>query len=119
MATKAEMRQRIGEDLGIVPIGQSLEAQDQARIDSAYDEAYARLKEAGIAGWALSGDVPERIVPYFCLLVEEKLLTSFSVPESRNLRIKTSAGEDGVVALQKIAGLTVQEYVSTDELQDF
>lgn len=119
MATKAEVRQRIGEDLGSVSMGQDLEAQDQARIDDAIEEAYERLKEKGLASWAFSGEVPTRIVPYFCLLIEEKLLISFSVPESRSVRIKQTAGEDGMLALAKIAEMAIQEYDSTDGVQDF
>jgi hypothetical protein len=119
MATKAEVRQRVGEDLGLVPIGQDLESQDQARIDATYDEMYARLKEKGLAAWASDGEVPDRIVPYFCLLMEEKLLTSYSVPENRNIRIRTDAGEDGEKALLKLSQLTIQEYESIDDNTDF
>jgi len=119
MATKAEILQRVGEDLGIVPVGQSLESQDDARIDVAYSEAYARVKESGLASWAFSGEVPDTIVPYFCLLIEEKLLISYSVPESRALRIKTSAGDDGDLAMLKLSELVIQEYTSTDDVQDF
>lgn len=119
MATKAEVQQRVGEDLGVVPVGQSLEAQDEARIAAAYQEAYEQLKEKGLASWAYTGSVPVKLVPYFCLLIEEKLLVSYSVPESRFLRIKTSAGENGGIALGKLAEYTVQEYEPIDEPQDY
>lgn len=119
MATKEEVRQRVGEDLGLVPVGQALESQDQIRIDATYGEMYARIKEKGLAAWAATGDVPERIVPYFSLLIEEKLLTSYSVPESRHIRIKTDAGQDGAIAMLKLAEMVVQEHESVDSPQDF
>jgi len=119
MATKAEIRQRVGEDLGLVPIGQSLESQDQARIDASFDEAYARVKENGLVSWASTAEVPDRIVPYFCLIMEEKLATSYSLPESRNLRIKTDAGPNGEIALANIAKLTIQQYESIDSATDY
>lgn len=119
MATKAEIRQRVGEDLGLVPIGQALESQDQSRIDETFDETYERLKEEGLAAWASTAEVPTKVVPYFCLLMEEKLLTSYSVPESRSLRIKTDAGVDGSVAMLKLSKLVVQEYESTDNPTDY
>lgn len=119
MATKEEVRQRVGEDLGLVPIGQALESQDDARIEATYNEMYARVKEKGLASWTAAGDVPDRVMPYFCLLIEEKLLTSYSVPESRNIRIKNDAGEDGEKAMLALAEMTIQEYESTDEPQDF
>ncbi len=119
MASKAEIRQRVGEDLGLVPIGQALESQDQSRIDATYDELYARLEEEGLAAWASDGDVPARLVPYVCLLMSEKLLTSYSVPESRNVRIKTDAGADGMVAFAKLSRLIIQNYASLEDNADY
>lgn len=119
MATKAEVRQRVGEELGLVPIGQDLESQDQARIDATFDEQYERIKEKGLAAWPAAGPVPTRMVPYFCLLMEEKLLTSYSVPESRNLRIKQDAGDNGELALRRLAEMIVQEHESLDDVTDF
>lgn len=119
MATKEEIRQRVGEDLGLVPIGQDLEYQDQVRIDAAYNELHAYLKEKGIAAWAVDGTVPERLVPYFCLFMESKLLISYSVPESRYVRISTEAGPGGSMALLKIAEMSIQQYEATDDVTDF
>lgn len=119
MATKAQIRQRVGEDLGLVPVGQTLENQDQSRIDATFTEVYNRLKEKGLASWASTAEVPSEIVPYFAIMMEEKLLTSYSVPESRFLRIKNDAGEDGDKALNNISELTTTEYESTDEVTDF
>lgn len=119
MATKAEIRQRVGEDLGLVEIGQSLESQDQIRIDNTFDEVYEILKDKAIASWASTDEVPTKCVPYFCLLIEEKLLTSYSVPESRFLRIKKDAGDDGMVALLKLAALATQIYESVDNESDY
>jgi len=119
MSTQAEVRQRVGEDLGIVPIGQNLEDHDRNRIDIAYTEAYERLKEKGLASWAFSGDVPNKLVPYFCLMIESTLLVSYSVPESRYLRIATEAGPQGSIAMAKLAELTIQEYESTTDATDY
>jgi len=119
MATKAEVRQRVGEDLGLVPVGQTLEAQDQARIDAAIAEAYERLKDKGLASWASTGDIPARFVPSFCLLVEQRLLVSYSVPESRFIRITNEAGPDGGMAIATLASIAVPEYESHNEVADF
>jgi hypothetical protein len=119
MATKAQIRQRVGEDLGIVPIGQDLESHDVNRIDATFDEVYSRLKEKGLATWASTASIPTEVVPYYALMMEEKLLTSYSVPESRFLRIKNEAGKDGDDALNNISELITPEYESTDEVTGF
>ncbi len=117
--TIAEVRQQVGEDLGLVPIGQLLESQDQARIDATYTQVYEKLKEKGLAAWPSLGPVPDRLVPYLCLMMEQMLLISYSVPESRYLRINTEAGPSGSEAMKNIAELIVQEYYSTDGVTDY
>lgn len=119
MATKAEVRQRVGEDLGLVPIGQTLEAQDQARIDACFGEMYARLKEKSIATFPSTGPVPDALVPSFCLLMASHLLTSYSVPESRFIRISNDAGPSGSLALNMISSLAFPEYESHDDVADY
>lgn len=119
MATKAEVRQRVGEDLGLVPIGQTLESQDQNRIDACYAEMYERVKEKGLATWPAAGPIPNKLVPSFSLLMASKLLTSYSVPESRYVRITNDAGPDGSLALSALASLAVPEYESSNDPADY
>lgn len=119
MATKAEVRQRVGEDLGLVPVGQQLEAQDQNRIDATFAEMYERLKEKGIATFPAAGPVPAKLVPSFCLLMCSQLLTSYSVPESRYIRISTDAGPNGDLAVERLAGLATQQYESDSNVADY
>jgi hypothetical protein len=119
MSTTAEIRQQVGEDLGLVPIGQDLESQDQLRIDAAYTQTYERLKEKGLAAWPSAGPVPNKLVPYLCLLMEQRLLVSYSVPESRYVRINSESGPDGDQAMKKIAELIVQQYEPSSDEADF
>lgn len=119
MATKAQVRQRVGEDLSLVPIGQDLESQDQARIDQTFDEVYEILKDKGLATWSSTSEVPTKAVPYYCLLMEEKLINTYSVPESRYQRIKQDAGPDGEMAMAKLAKAILPSYESNSEPEDF
>lgn len=119
MSTKAEVLQQVGEDLGLVPIGQSLESQDQLRIDAAYVQTYDRLKERGLAAWVAAGPIPDRFVPYLCLLIEQRLLISYSIPESRYVRINSECGPDGAQAIKKLAELVVPEYDGSTSNTDF
>ena len=119
MATAAELRQRVGEDLGIVPIGQLLESQDQSRIDASYLEAWTRLKNEGLAAWPYSGEIPDEFVPFVALMIEQRLLTSYSVPESRYVRITNEAGVDGGMAVAKISRMLSQNYYSVTPYTDY
>jgi hypothetical protein len=117
--TIAQLVQRVGEDLSLVPIGQDLESQDAARIEATYNEVYQRILKAGYATWSSIADIPTAAVPYVALMVEEKLLTTYSVPESRYIRIKQDAGPDGDIALANLASATLNDYESVDDEVDF
>jgi hypothetical protein len=117
--TTAEVRQRVGEDLGLVPVGQNLEAQDVTRIDAAYLEQYERIKEKGLAAWPSTGPIQDKFVPSLCLLIASRLLVSYSVPESRYVRISNEAGPDGKLALANLAELVTPEFESHSEPADY
>jgi hypothetical protein len=119
MVSRAEVIQRVAEELALVPVGQAPEAQDKTRIGQAYDQQYARLKEKGLATWASTDDVPDKVVPHFELMILEKLLTRYSLPEARYLRIKTDAGPNGNVALADVAELVTEEYEDINGPEDF
>lgn len=116
MATKAEVRQRIGEELRLVAIGQALDNQDKVRIDAGINEAYGKLKSKGISLWAQEGTYPDAIVPYFCLIVEENLIRStYAVSNDLYQRIKLDAGQDGIVAMRNLSSaLQPFEFTNTD-----
>lgn len=117
--TKEELIQRVGEDLSLVPIGQALENHDVLRIEATYTEVYQRIKKAGKATWAFADEVPDEAVPYVALMVEEKLLTSYSVPESRYNRIKNDAGPNGDQALRDLSEASLNDYESINDDVDF
>lgn len=119
MATPAEIRQRVGEDLALVPIGQALEAHDNTRITAAYREVYGRLNEKGLAIWPLTGNVPDTLAPFFSLMICEKLLTSYSVPEARYMRIRNDAGPNGDMAEINLAKLAMLPADDSREATDY
>lgn len=119
MTTKAEMRQRVAEDLTLTVVGGAVQSQDQIRIDDTYDEVYALLKNRGLATWASTADVPADVTPYYALMMEEKLLISYSVSPARYERIVLGAGPGGEAALKMISSLVMPDYESTDCEQDF
>lgn len=119
MTTKEELIQRVGEDLALVPIGQDLEQHDVLRIEACYNEVYQRVKTSGFAVWPLAGAIPELATPFVSLLMQEKLLTSYSVPESRYQRIKQDAGPNGDDAMRNLSEVILPEYESIDDATDY
>lgn len=117
--SKSDIRQRVGEDLGLTALGQSLENQDKARIDATYDEVYSYIKSKGLAVWASTADIPDTAVPFYILMMLEKLLVSYSVPESRYVRIMSAAGPNGDVALANLAEATTPDYEDTEAEVDY
>jgi hypothetical protein len=56
--TKAELRNRVLEHLGIKPAGQSASAEDAVLVDEAIDAAHDRLNKFGLVPFATSA-IPE------------------------------------------------------------
>ena len=113
--TKAEIRDRAGNDLGILPLNGSLQSQDVTRIESAYDEIYAQLKKDGVAVWASTANVPNELVPYVVALVADDCLNTYGVSEARYIRIKSEA----LNAKREISKYTATDYESQDGATDY
>ena len=115
MASKSDVRDRAAENLGILPIGQSLASQDSTRISSAYDEVFADLKHDGLTTWASTGTVPSEIVPYLAVLVAASCIPSYPISPARiQLLVAQSA-----VAKKNIRRLVTPRYESLDDPLDY
>lgn len=115
MASAADIINRAANDLGILRLGQALQAQDKTRITQAYAEIYADLKSEGIATWASDGDVPAECVRWVAALVADGCLNNYGVSNDRFQRIKA----DFANARPEIRRLTATDYVSTEDAKDF
>jgi hypothetical protein len=114
MATKAKIRDRTAEFLGILPVGQTLENQYVTRLNDAYAEVYEDLKEKGIAYWSFGSEVPTKFVPHVVALVAENALTlGASKIRTDKILIKAS------VAVSSIRELGAENYESTANNVDF
>lgn len=122
MAAVSDVVQRTGENLGLVPIGQAMEAQDTTRITATYTETYAFLKQKGLANWVSgnSATIPDELVPPLSAFMAQKLAgLSYSVPEARYERIQLEAGPNGSIALTKIAEMCVDDFEDNSHEGDF
>lgn len=119
MATKAELRDRAAEMLGLLPVGQSLASQHATRIEASYDEVYQDLRTRGLNVWASDGDCPDEINPYVAALMALSCTETYPISEARYVRIVNKVGVDGQRGYTKISELVSPEYEVTDEPTDF
>jgi len=115
MATAEKLHDRAAQDLGILRLNATLQAQDATRMEEAYEEVYASLKKEGIATWAYDGDVPAEVVPHVAALMAENCLNTYSVSDKRYVRITRSASK----AKREIRAEVQDEYVSQDDPKDY
>lgn len=109
--TKAEIRDRAANELGILTLGQPLQAQDATRIEQAYNETYDYLDSQGLAIWPMSGSVPDRLSPYIISIVAFNCADTYGISEERNRRLTARF----VIAEKKIRELVQEKYVSLEE----
>lgn len=119
MATAAEIRDRAANDLGLLRLGQSLQAQDATRIADGYTEIYAQLKKDGLATWASTAEVPDELVPHVVALVCMNCMNTYGVSQERALRILSASGPSGMTAKREIRKLTANHFPSQDEPTDY
>ena len=117
--TKAQAKQRAGELLKIVPIGQSMENQDDTRMGEAYDEIYAKLQINGTAIWAASGSMPSEVESDFVYLMADSKIDLYPVSDNLYTRIKNKVGPDGLTALNSIRRQLGDTYEDLSRPTDF
>lgn len=117
--TKAEIRDRAAYELGILPVGQSLEDQHKTLIEQFYDEVYAGLEDEGIAAWASANTVPDAYGYYMVMLVAHRGIGAFGVSGERANRIMLAAGPDGNLAKREIRKVLRPKFEAAELPQDF
>lgn len=115
MATKAELRDRAANDLGLLRLGQSLQAQDTTRIESAFDEVYADLKTDGLNVWASTASCPVELVPHVVALIADNCLNTYGVSPARYQRIKIASGN----AKREMRRLITLGHESVEDATDY
>lgn len=109
--TKAQIRDRVGQAIGLVQVGQTMEDQDKTRIEQAYNEVYEELKEQSLNFWSLTGAIPDRFVPYVIALIVQNVNVDYSIPTERFARIAPTIQ----IAKLKISELGNQKYISIND----
>ena len=119
MASKSKIRDRAANVLGILRLGQNLRHQDKVRIEEAYSEVYAELKDKDLTTWAEDGDVPNSVVPFVVYLVALNCNADYGISQERYVRIVNVVGVDGQLGRDQIRRNVSDDYVEMDEPEDF
>lgn len=115
MATVAAVYDGALEMLGVLSLGQTIGANDSARMARAYNQVFADIKVEGIATWASDGTVPDEMVPHVESLMAENASETYSIPSERLQRIMSKSK----VAMREIRRLSTPKYESLDNPKDF
>ncbi len=114
-STKADIRQQVAERLRIVPVGQTVQSQDQAKLDLHYDQIYAELKGVGVATWSATGSVPTELQGHMANLVALDATDVYHV--SDKLYARLTAADAG--SRTRLRELTTPAHVSTSGPKDY
>lgn len=119
MASKAEAQQMCGELLKLVPIGQALQSQHDAKMSEAYDEVYAELEVMNLPVWATTAEMPDEITPHFVNLMAYNKIDVYPVSQTLYQRILFKVGDGGEKAKEAIRALMNSAYCNIDEATDY
>ncbi len=119
MASKAEAQQLTGELLRIIPIGQAMQSQDEARMGEAYDEVHAELENIGLPVWEKTEEMPDEITPHFIHLMAFNKLNLYPASDTLRLFIQQTVGPEGNTSKDQIKALMREAYCNVDEPTDY
>lgn len=111
--TLAELKKRVGNLLGILEVGGTLNSQDDTRIGSAYTETYEQLKTEGINTWG--SVIPDAVGNHVVAVCALNCVDDYGVSNDRYQRIVAKAN----IALREIRKHTTPHYQSLDDPEDF
>lgn len=117
MATRQDLRDRVGGALAVLSSNQSLEPPHAARIETGYLEVYDALKVPGLAVWPYDGEIPAKFMPHLIALVAKNCirLAEYGVSDERYTRIMN----DAAIAVTEIRALVNGPYLSRECPRDF
>lgn len=111
--TLAELKKRVGNLLGILEVGATLNSQDDTRIGAAYTETYEQLKTEGLNVWGST--IPNKVANHMVAICALNCVDDYGVSNDRYQRIVAKAN----IALREIRKHATPEYQPLDDPEDF
>lgn len=116
--TANDVRDRAAQELGILRVGQSLQAQDATRIAQAYTEVYADLETDQLAAF-LSTSVPDEVAYHVIMMVAHNCMGAYGISDARYARIMGHCGINNEAAKREIRKVIQPWFASQDGVSDY
>lgn len=110
--TKTQIADEALERLGVKPIGQTSNTDENADLQAAYDELYAELEADGLVYWGAAESVPERYVSTIANLMAYTRLHKYPPPATILTMITAETGNDGEKGKNKLRRLIKANHVN-------
>lgn len=91
MATKAELAQKVGEKLGVVESGETIDSNDSTIIQEKYDSLYYVMKADDLVSWGSGDDIPTAAVTSVVSIVANDCFSEFIIPQDKQMAISRDA----------------------------
>lgn len=82
MATKAELRNKVLQKLGIIDATETPRSEDQTLVEDAYDAVYQELRSRHLVDWGSTEDIPTWAVLHVRDLVANRVTNEYGLPRS-------------------------------------
>ena len=117
MATKKQVRDTAAGLLGKHRLGQAINNDIKTRLDRAYTEVYADLKDLRIAIWSIAANtvIPDEVSPHVSVLMAFNAMSDIGVSEVRERRIISKRS----IAVKKIRAFATPDYESLERAENF
>ena len=90
--TLSDFYRRVAQKLGVLPVGQTLSADDQDVIRESYVGLMEELLEHGLAWWNTDEDVPDKYAEPLIGMVAAAVVDEFTIPEPRRSQLIVQHG---------------------------
>lgn len=117
MATITEVRNTAAGLLGKHRLGQAINNDIKTRLDRAYTEVYAELKDKRLSVWSSAANttIPDTVSPHVSVLMAFNAMSDIGCSEVRERRIVSKRS----IATRKIREFVTPDYESMSDAEDF
>lgn len=93
--TKAQLRTRVLEKLGVLAAGEAASAEDAAKVDEVIDDLHEQLVQEGIAAWTTAA-IPQGLAMAMTQWVARLAAPDFGLANDEPIQIQGETGEKKV-----------------------